>query len=230
MYKEKTVSVIIPAAGVGRRMGSDKKKQFLEINGIPVLIRTLKKFDSSEIADEIIVVTGKDDIDSVKSLISEHGIKKVKTVTAGGDERQASVYNGVCASCGDIVMIHDGVRPFVCREEIESAAEGAYTYGAAAAGVPLADTIKLSDDEGFSLKTLSRENVVRILTPQALDRNIYSEAYHNATENKLLTTDDISLAELMGIKPKITFGSIKNIKITRPEDLEIAELFVKGEE
>lgn len=222
MNKIPFVSAIVPAAGLGTRMGSEKKKQFLEINGIPILVYTLKKLASSEYIKEIIVVTGKEDIKTAEALIGEYNLSKISAITEGGKTRQESVRSGVLESKGEYVLIHDGVRPLVSEKEIEDAVLSGIKYKAAAAGIPLADTIKLSDEKGFSLKTLSRENIVRILTPQVLEKELYLKAYDYAEKNSLETTDDISLAELIGIKPKISSGSIKNIKITRPEDLEIA--------
>ena len=220
------VSAVVPAAGLGRRMGTDKKKQFLKLNNIPIVVHTLKKLSASECIDEIIVVTGREDIPVIMDFIKEYNIEKITEVTEGGKTRQQSVRNGVLKAKGDYILIHDGVRPLVSMEEISSAVKDAFEYKAAAAGIPLCDTIKLSDENGFSLKTLPRENIVRILTPQVLEKELYFKALSNAEENNLETTDDISLAELMGIKPKISFGSIKNIKITRQEDLELAEKLI----
>jgi len=223
MFNEKIISAVVPAAGLGKRMGGDKKKQFLEINGIPVIVYTLRKLSESPVIDEIIAVTGKDDIDLLKKIVAEYEIKKISAIESGGETRQHSVYNGAKKAKGDYILIHDGVRPFVSFDEIADAVSSAVKYGAAAAGIPLTDTIKLSDKKGFSLKTLPRDNIVRILTPQVLEKKLYFDAYKNAVDDNLETTDDISLAELMGVKPKISLGSIKNIKITRPEDVEIAE-------
>ncbi len=217
------VSAIVPAAGIGARMGTDKKKQFLTIKNIPIIIHTLNKLADCEMIDEIIVVTGREDIERLKALIKEYNIAKIAEITEGGATRQQSVYNGVEKAKGDYMLIHDGVRPLVSEIEIKEAILAAMEYKASAAGVPLSDTIKLADENGFSLKTLPRENIIRIQTPQVLSKELYLKAFEYAKENKIETTDDISLAELLGVKPKITPGSIKNIKITRPEDIEIAE-------
>ncbi len=223
------ISAIVPAAGMGTRMESDKKKQFLELKGIPIFIHTLKKLEESSLIDEIIVVTGKEDVNTVKELICKFGLTKISAVTEGGNTRQKSVKNGADIAKGDYILIHDGVRPLVSQKEIEAAIISGIEFKAAAAGIPLYDTIKLSDDNGFSLKTLPRENIVRILTPQVIKKELYFNAYKYAEENAIETTDDISLAEIYGVKPKISEGSIKNIKITRPEDIEFALSLMEGE-
>lgn len=217
------LSAIVPAAGIGSRMGSDKKKQFLSIKNIPIIVHTLSRLSECDMIDEIIVVTGREDTESLKALIKEYNIAKISEVTEGGATRQESVYNGVEKAKGDYVLIHDGVRPLVSETEIKEAILAGIKYKASATGIPLSDTIKLSDENGFSLKTLPRENIIRIQTPQVLSKELYKKAWEYAKENNIETTDDISLAELLGVKPKITPGSIKNIKITRPEDIEIAE-------
>ena len=217
------VSAIVPAAGIGARMGADKKKQFLTIRNIPIIVHTLKKLSQCELIDEIIVVSGREDKEIIESFINEYKLEKISEIAEGGETRQQSVRNGVLKAKGEYVLIHDGVRPLVSDEEIKEAILGGFEYEAAATGIPLSDTIKLSDENGFSLKTLPRENIVRIQTPQVLSKKLYEKASAYAFENNIETTDDISLAEILNIKPKITRGSIKNIKITRPEDIEIAE-------
>lgn len=217
------VSAIVPAAGIGSRMGTHKKKQFLTIKNIPIIIHTLKKLSDCDMIDEIIVVTGKEDKESLKALLKEYNLPKIADVTEGGATRQQSVNNGANKAKGEYLLIHDGVRPLITERELKETIVAAFSYDAAATGIPLSDTIKLSDENGFSLKTLSRENIVRIQTPQVIKKELYEKAWKYAEENKIETTDDISLAELLNVKPKITCGSIKNIKITRPEDIEIAE-------
>lgn len=227
MNKIPFVSAIVPAAGIGTRMGTEKKKQFLSVNNIPIIIHTLEKLSKSDMIDEIIVVTGKEDVDSLKKLTAGYKIGKIAAVTEGGETRQQSVRNGALLARGNYLLIHDGVRPLVSEAEIGAAVKAAFEHRAAAAGIPLSDTIKLSDENGFSIKTLPRENIIRIQTPQVLEKELYFRAYEYAEANKIEATDDISLAELLDVKPKITEGSIKNIKITRPEDIEIAELLMK---
>lgn len=224
--KRPSVSAIVPAAGTGSRMNSKTKKQFLEINGKPVIAHTLIRLSFCEKIDEIIVVTGKDDILYMTDIIKAFGINKVGVVTAGGATRQESVEKGALEAKGDYLLIHDGARPLITRKEIEGAIEAGIKYRAAAVGIPLEDTIKLSDEDGFSIKTLPRDNIIRIQTPQVIEKKLYFEALSFAKENNISATDDISLVEALGIKPKITPGSRMNIKITRPDDIETAEKLI----
>lgn len=224
--KNPSVSAVVPAAGTGSRMNLKTKKQFFEINGKPVIAHTLIRLSFCEKIDEIIVVTGRDDIVYMSDIIKVFDIKKVSAVIAGGETRQESVAKGVGEARGDYILIHDGARPLVTGAEIDAAIEAGIRYRAAAAGIPLEDTLKLSDENGFVLNTLPRDGAVRIQTPQVIEKKLYYEALDHAEKNGITATDDISLVEAFGIKPKISPGSRINIKITRAEDIGIAEKFL----
>lgn len=220
------VSVVIPAAGKGARMESSINKQFECIKGIPVLARTIMVFAEIPEVDEIIVVCAESDFAKIQALLSDLGLRKgTKTVT-GGSTRQESVFNGIksCSAKSDILIVHDGARPFVTREIILRAIRGAREFGACCAGVPVKDTIKTCDESGFILKTLKRETLMSVQTPQAFKYRIIKEAYEKAYDDEYFGTDDISLVERLGIKCKIVAGSYDNIKITTKEDLILADL------
>ncbi len=210
------VGAIIVAAGKGRRMGAGKNKVYLEISGKTVLQRTVEVFENCEIVDEIVVVT--DDILLCKENLK--GFSKVKTVVLGGETRQKSVKNGLDAIDCDIAIIHDGARALICEEEIIKTIESAKKYGAAAVGVKSKDTLKKINKDGFIEKTIDRDFVYNIQTPQAF---LYSEIKKLHEETHEEFTDDCALYESVGKKVKIVDGKYDNIKITTPEDLQVAE-------
>lgn len=216
------VCAILMAAGSGKRMGGDVKKQFIKLKGREIIKITAEVFENCTAVDEIIAVTGKDEVEFVKELLVE--FKKLKAVVAGGSERQYSVYNGLKAagSC-DIVLIHDGVRPFVKPKDIEKCIEKANECDACVLGVPVKDTIKLCDSEGIIKSTPDRSLLWSAQTPQCFKYSLILDAYKKAEKENYLGTDDSSLAERMGIKVKMVMGSYDNIKITTPEDIVAGE-------
>lgn len=219
------VSVIIAAGGKGTRMGADINKVYLKILGKEILMHTVLAFEKNENADEIIIVTGENDIPKCTALIQKYDIKKVTKVVCGGDTRQQSVFNGITAAKGDIIAIHDGARALISQDEINSVISDCKEFGAAALGVKVKDTLKTSQ-KGFITSTVDRNGVYSIQTPQVF----FSEeiiAAHKRAQN-FDATDDCSLAEAAGIKIKITEGSYNNIKITTPEDIVIATEILKG--
>jgi 2-C-methyl-D-erythritol 4-phosphate cytidylyltransferase len=222
------VTAIIPAAGSGKRMNA--KKQFMEINGQPVLSVTISVFEACQSIDDVIVVVARDDIERTKSLLKDH--KKVKSVVEGGAERQDSVYNGLRAivqdADDDIVVIHDAARPLVTKEIISKAVMEAKASKAAIVGVPVKDTIKTVSSESVILETLDRGSIWQVQTPQVFRASIIKEAYERAQRIKYRATDDSKLVERMGIPVKMVMGSYENIKITTVEDVAIAEAVLKG--
>lgn len=219
-------SVIIVAAGKGLRMGGDISKQFMKIRNKPILAYTIEAFDQSDLVDEIILVTQNEYIEYCKKdIIDFYKFKNHIRVVEGGSERQYSVYNGLKAvnSKADIVLIHDGVRPFVEKEYINNIIYSAYDNSACVLGVPVKDTIKICDIEGYIEKTPNREFVYAIQTPQAFKYNVILNAHEKALKDEFLGTDDSVLVERLGYRVKIEQGSYKNIKITTVEDLAIAE-------
>lgn len=217
------VSVIIAAAGSGSRMNHEKKKQFIDLLGVPILVRTVRQFDYSAI-DEIIIVTGEDDIKEVEQLTREYGLRVDKIVT-GGQRRQDSIFNGLKVTKGDIVLIHDGARPFVTREIIKSNIESVSDCGIITA-VACKDTIKLVHDR-YVQETLDRSKLINVQTPQTFKRELILEAYDYVNEKKLSVTDDASVYEAYGKPVQYVEGSYENIKITTPEDLWMGELIIK---
>lgn len=219
-------SVIIAASGTGKRMKSAVAKQYIELNGRPILSYTIEVFDKSAAIDEIIIVCGKDDIDYVQNnIVGKYGFKKVKAVTAGGNERQDSVYKGLKAvspDC-DTVLIHDGVRPFIEDIYIKRLIETAQEYGGCVMGVRVKDTIKICDENGNITATPDRSTLWAAQTPQCFKYDIIIKAYEKAFSDGYYGTDDSMLAERTGIKIKMVEGSYSNIKITTPDDLDLGE-------
>lgn len=224
-------TAIVLAAGKGSRMQSAVPKQYLELCGKPVLYYSLAAFEESFI-DEIILVAGKDDISYCKEQIVErYGFQKVTKIIAGGAERYLSVYQGLLAAEeADYVYIHDGARPFVDAAILSDAKACVEQYQACVAGMPVKDTIKIVDAEDFAKETPERKYVWQVQTPQVFSYALVREAYDMLMEDRdaYSVTDDAMVVETMLNYPvKLFQASYKNIKITTPEDLQIAELFVQ---
>jgi len=219
------VYAVIVAAGKGVRMNCSTRKQYLELEGVPLLSLTLKAFDKCSSIDEIILVVPAGDIGfCIEKIINPAGIQKKVTTVAGGLKRQDSVYNGLLAveEKKSTVVIHDGVRPFVNPSSIEECIREAVLHGACILGLPASDTLKLADGSGYIEKTLERDSVWLAQTPQAFDYSLIKKAHDSARKEGFRGTDDASLVERIGEKVRIIRGNINNIKITTPEDLAIA--------
>ena len=229
------VSVIIAAAGKGTRMNSDINKQYINICGVPVLARSIGVFQECKLINEIIVVVSKDDIIFCKkNIIDTYEFTKVTQIVAGGDSRQKSVLNGLNAVNKDteIVLIHDGARPFVKQEIIIDSITSAMNFGAACVAVPVKDTIKRSvgkDGQDFITETIPRETLWLVQTPQAFRYSLIREAHIKAYEEGFEGTDDSILVERLGVPVKIVMGRYDNIKITTWEDLIIGEAILSNE-
>ncbi len=225
---KKNVAIVL-AAGQGKRMKSKVQKQYLLIKEKPVLYYTLRAFETSPVISEIILVTGKDEIEYCREeIIKKYGFAKVCSIVAGGKERYHSVHNGIQAIDGaDYVFIHDGARPFVDHEMIERAYLAVQEYDACVVGMPVKDTIKIADEEGFAAQTPDRKKVWQIQTPQTFEYHLIKEAYEKLLiEEPEGITDDAMVVETMtNHKVKLVEGSYQNIKITTPEDLDIAAIF-----
>lgn len=222
------VCAIIVAAGKGKRMGTKQSKMYLQLKGRPVLFYTLKVFSECPLIDEIILVTSIEEIDYCWSeIIEKYNLKKVYKIISGGSERQQSVYNGLKAisSC-DIVLIHDGARPFVTDEIIRNGLKYAKLYGASACGMAPKDTIKLIDKDNFSLSTPDRKMLFTVQTPQCFDYNLILECHEKVLRDKIVVTDDTMAVELYGHKVFLYQGSYRNIKITTAEDMLLAEVMI----
>ncbi len=225
---KKNVAIVL-AAGQGKRMNSKVQKQYLLIKEKPVLYYTLNAFETSPLISEIILVTGKDEIEYCrKEIVEKYGFLKVSKIAAGGKERYHSVHNGIQAvESADYVFIHDGARPFVTHEMIERAYEAVQKYDACVVGMPVKDTIKIADENGFAARTPDRKRVWQIQTPQTFEYHLIKEAYEKLLiEEPEGITDDAMVVETMTErKVKLVEGSYQNIKITTPEDLDIATIF-----
>ena len=222
-------SVVIVSAGRGSRMKADINKQFLKLQNKEVIAHTIDKFYNNENIGEIIVVVREDEAEFFKiNIIEKYGYKNIK-IAFGGSERQDSVYNGlkmVDENC-KIVLIHDGARPFVNNETIDSAIESAKENKCVIVGVPVKDTIKVIDENNNVCDTPDRSTLWSIQTPQVFDYSLIMKAHEKAREDNYYGTDDSMLMEYFGQKVKVVEGSYNNIKITTPEDLKIGEEILK---
>ncbi len=221
------VSCIVAAAGKGSRMQSDLNKIFLEYGGMPVLAHTLLALQRCSFIHEIVVVTSECDILGCSDIVAEFDITKVKTITIGGAERQDSVRNALqeVSSCADIVLIHDAARSLITETVIQNVVDGVIECGAAAPGVPCKNTLKQRDESGMICGTPDRSMLYEIQTPQGFQRDLILQAHTHAHQNNISGTDDCFLVEQLGHRVKIAEGDYRNIKITTPEDLLIAEIF-----
>lgn len=221
------ISAVIVAAGRGTRMNMDMNKQYIKVSGIPVLARTIKVFEEcSFVNDIILVVNAQDMIYCKQNIVSHYDFSKIRSLVNGGSERQESVFNGlkeIHQPC-DIVMIHDGARPFVEEKYIMDSIDAACEFGAACVAVPVKDTVKVCDQEGFVKETPDRKTLWSIQTPQTFEYNLIMNAHRKAWEEGFLGTDDAVLIERSGHKMKIVTGDYSNIKITTKEDLALAEI------
>jgi 2-C-methyl-D-erythritol 4-phosphate cytidylyltransferase len=228
---------VIVSAGKGLRFMEGKsirpdrgKKQFHFLEGKPILAHTLDRFETCPLIRSIRLVAGQEDMDyCLKEIVEKYRFQKVSQIVPGGKRRQESVKNGIDAlpKDTDIVAIHDGVRPFVTQAMIEDSIHSAVRYGAVILAMPVKDTIKMSNPDGTVLKTLDRESLWQVQTPQTFQVSVIKEAYSKAAEDAFIGTDDASLVERLGVKVHILPGSYTNIKITTPEDLWLANLFLK---
>lgn len=219
------VYAIVVAAGKGVRINGAIRKQYIEIDGFPVLYWTLKAIVSCRTVDRIILVIPPDDFSfCINEIIHPLNIQKKTDIVAGGSERQDSVYNGLMAvdNKESTVVIHDGVRPFISPDQIEECAKQAVLHGACILGVPVSDTLKFVNDSGYIEKTVKRDAIWLAQTPQAFNYALIKKAHESAKKDGFAGTDDASLVERLGEKVKIINGSINNIKITTPEDLALA--------
>jgi 2-C-methyl-D-erythritol 4-phosphate cytidylyltransferase len=222
-------SAVIVAAGKGTRMKTDISKQFIEISGIPVLVRTLYAFEKCTMINEIILVTNETDMVYCRdSIINYHGLKKVKKIVRGGQTRQESVYKGIIEAgdeagnrCG-IIAVHDGARPFIRQEHIMDSIRAACEYGACCVAVPVKDTIKIADADGMVRSTPERSMLWSVQTPQVFKREILINAHEKALRDGFKGTDDAVLVERCGYPLKLVPGSYDNVKITTAEDIALA--------
>ncbi len=224
------ITAIILAAGSGKRMNSTVHKQYMVLAGKPMLYYALKAFDESAVTD-IVLVTGVDEITYCKrEIVDKYNIHKVRTIVEGGRERYHSVYAGLKAAVGsDYVLIHDGARPFVTEGIIARSIETAKACGACVVGMPVKDTIKVVGTDGFAKETPERKKLWQVQTPQSFSYSLIVDAYEKvvALEDDTVTDDAMVLERMTGRQVRVIEGSYRNIKITTPEDLLVAEAYLK---
>ena len=224
-----TASAIITAGGRGVRFGSGAPKQFAALGGKPLLAHSVETFSSLDIISEIVLVAPGDWVAYVEKEIAGIPGSRVSRVVPGGAERQHSVENGFNSLLGepDVVVVHDGVRPFASASLIEEVIREAYVHGAALAALPSGDTVKKAGETGLVESTVPRDTLWLAQTPQAFRYGVLREAFEKAREDGFLATDEALLAERIGAHVKLVKGSPHNIKITTREDLALGELFLK---
>lgn len=229
MYNSNFVTAFIAAAGMGKRMNMGINKQFLTINDIPILAHTIKKLEKSKYIDFLVIIIKKTDISYLGEIINRFKINIDYKIVYGGKERQDSIYNGLInmPDQTDIVLTHDGARPFVSVDKIDEAIEEVFETGACVLANRVKDTIKVSLDGKLVNYTPNRDMLWQVQTPQVFKAEILLKAYNQAYSEDYYGTDDCSLVEKTGVKVKLINNSYDNIKITTKEDLQIASTLIK---
>ena len=223
------ISAIILAGGKGKRMGASVSKQFIELKGKPIIYYTIKKFEENKNIDNIVVVLPPDEVSYFKEEILKKYSLKIDKIVLGGTERQDSVYNALKSIADtetDIVLIHDGARPFISNRIINDGIKYANEYGAAAPGVMPKDTIKVKNENNFSINTPDRSSLVEIQTPQVFKYKEILKCHEKVKVNKEVVTDDTMVVEKYGYKVYLYKGEYTNIKVTTPEDLILGEMLI----
>jgi 2-C-methyl-D-erythritol 4-phosphate cytidylyltransferase len=231
------VVAILAAAGLGTRMGHETPKQFLELNGVPLVILSLRRIAACPLITDIIVATRAEEIERLDARIREEKFKQPVRVVKGGDSRQASVSQALKHVPGDaeLVVVHDAVRPFVAVEHITRVIEEARRCKAAILGIPAMDTVKevkrasLPEDVALVTATVPRERVVLAQTPQVFQAQLLKDAFASAEEDGVNASDEAGLVERLGLEVHVVQGSERNIKITKPADMELARFYVQSE-
>lgn len=231
------IAAILPAAGLGTRMGSEKPKQFLELNGVPIVLLSLRRIASCPLITDIFVATRADEVARLEETIRGERFSQPVRVVRGGDTRQESVSRALreVPNTTEIVLVHDAVRPFVTREQIERVIEEARRCRAAILGIPAMDTVKevkrasLPEDVALITATVPRERIVLAQTPQAFATKLLKEAFARAEADGVNASDEAGLVERLGQDVHVVLGSERNIKITRPADMELARFYLEGE-
>lgn len=231
------IAAIIPAAGLGTRMGADMPKQFLELDGVPLIIFTLKRLAASPAITDFLVATRAEDVVSLQDKVARAGLGRPARVVHGGDTRQQSVANALAQvdPSTEIVLVHDAVRPFVTREQVERVIGEARARGAAILGIPAIDTVKevkrasLPEDVALISATIPRERIVLAQTPQAFSYVLLRDAFRKAQEDDVSASDEAAVVERFGHEVFVVLGSERNLKITRPSDMDLARFYLEQE-
>lgn len=240
MYQNRRIGLIIPAAGSGRRMGTDITKTWINLMGKPVIQWTVEAFVNTEWVDQIVLVGKAEDQSAFEKLLA--GVRSARleqgldyphmSFTVGGSDRMESVYLGLVRLMGDIeyCMVHDGARPLISESVIERTLTDVMIHDSSVVCVPAKDTVKIATDDQFVDHTPDRSRVFAVQTPQTFERSLLIRAYERGRLEGVNATDDSSLVEALGVGVKLTLGSYSNIKITTPEDLVLAELLMKKDQ
>lgn len=235
--KKPIYTAMVMAAGSGTRMHSDEKKQFMELCGMPVVAHSIKAFQENENIRSIVLVIPMGYGDEMVKMCIEHGFTKVKNIAEGSTERFKSVYNGLCVvpKDTDYVLIHDGVRPMIKQELIDRCCKFVQLTRACVAAVPVTDTIKVADKDGFIARTLDRKLLWKIQTPQAFSFPLIMKAYSSlyetirsyGSDTSIITDDAVIVENMTNTRVRLIKGDEQNIKITTPGDMTIARAFLK---
>jgi 2-C-methyl-D-erythritol 4-phosphate cytidylyltransferase len=231
------ITAILPAAGLGTRMGAETPKQFLELDGSPILVHSIRKIASCELVTEIIIATRAEEVARLDEKLRSEKFRQTVRVVKGGDTRQESVAAALkqVAEGTEIVLVHDAVRPFVTREQIARVIEEARSCGAAILGIPAMDTVKevkrtsLPEDVALITMTVPRERVVLAQTPQAFRTKVLKDAFAKAESDGINASDEAGIVERLGQEVHVVLGSERNMKITKPADMELAHFYLERE-
>lgn len=231
------IAAILPAAGLGTRMGSEVPKQFLELDGVPIVLLTLRRLASCAAVAEIFIATRAEEAESLEQRLSKEKLSIPVQVVKGGETRQQSVANALAKVSDDVelVLVHDAVRPLVTCEQVRRVIEEARARGAAILGVPAIDTIKevrrssLPQDVALISATIPREKIVLAQTPQGFQTKLLKQAFARAEEDGVTASDEAALVERLGHDVFVVQGSERNIKITKPADMELARFYLSQE-
>jgi len=227
------VFAILPAAGLGTRMAGPQPKQFLSLDGVPILIHSLRAFAAVQRVTAIYVAVRKTELERVEAEVAEYGFADRVHVVEGGDNRQESVVNALAAvpaEADDVVLVHDAVRPLIDTATIDRTIDAVAEYGAAIVGLPAVDTIKQVERTAHGAlitATIPREFIVLAQTPQGFRYGLLQKAMNEATADGFVGTDEASVVERAGLPVAVVHGSQVNLKITQPGDLELAEFFLR---
>jgi 2-C-methyl-D-erythritol 4-phosphate cytidylyltransferase len=232
-----SIVAILPAAGMGTRMGADSPKQFRLLDGMPVVIFTLRRLAACPMVGEFLIATRGDEVEALKTRIAAERLPRPVRVLEGGDTRQESVDKALAEvpKKTELILVHDAVRPLVTRDQVERVIAEAERCGAAILGIPAMDTVKevkrasLPEDVALITATIPRERVVLAQTPQVFRSALLREAFARAAADGFTASDEAALVERLGHNVHVVLGSERNLKITRPGDLEIAEFYLSRE-
>ncbi|MFZ0212684.1 MAG: 2-C-methyl-D-erythritol 4-phosphate cytidylyltransferase [Candidatus Acidiferrales bacterium] len=231
------IAAILPAAGLGTRMGAEVPKQFLELDGVPLLLYTIRRLAECDAITEFLIATRPEEVEAVEQRLAKENLGRPVHVVKGGETRQESVGNALARISPDteLVLVHDAVRPFVTREQVERVIAETRARGAAILGVPAIDTVKevrrsaLPEDIALISATIPREKIVLAQTPQGFQVTILKEAFVRAEQDGYTASDEAALVERLGRDVYVVLGSERNIKITRPADMELARFYLNQE-